>query len=144
MTDMPALSPELRDRMMREGRMFLKFGVVGAGLFFVDLALTLAIMNGGYSYLIGRAVGILVAMHCGFVINRLWAFKAMRDYSLFRQWIGYVAANGLGAVVSYSIGWILLQPGMIFQHIPALAAACGTASGMVINFTGSRILAFRR
>lgn len=144
MTDMPALSPELREKVMREGQMFLKFGVVGAGLFFVDLALTLLIMNAGYGYLIGRAVGILVAMHCGFVINRLWAFKTMREYSLLRQWIGYVAANGLGAIVSYTVGWILLQPGVIFQHIPALAAACGTASGMVINFTGSRILAFRR
>jgi putative flippase GtrA len=144
MTDTPILSPALREKVMREGQMFIKFGVVGAGLFLVDVSLTLLIMDAGFSYLVGRAVGILVAMHCGFVLNRLWAFKAMREYSLFRQWIGYVAANGMGAVVSYSVGWVLLQPGMIFQHIPFLAAACGTASGMVINFAGSRILAFRR
>ena len=142
MTDAPL--PSLRERLKHEGQMFFKFGMVGAALFLVDVSILLAGMGAGLSYLIARVISILVSMHAGFVINRMWAFKHMREYSLLRQWIGYVAANGLGAVVSYTIGWVLLQPGMIFQHIPALAAACGTATGMLINFTGSRILAFRR
>jgi putative flippase GtrA len=142
MTDAPA--PSLRARLMHEGRMFFKFGVVGAGLFLVDVSLLLIGMNAGLSYLIARVISILVSMHAGFAINRMWAFKHLREFSLLRQWIGYIAANGLGAVVSYTVGWVLLQPGMPFQHIPALAAACGTGTGMVINFTGSRLLAFRR
>lgn len=137
--------PLFRDHVVREGQMFFKFGVVGAIGFLIDVSLlTLGMRVFHQPYVVARVVSILVSMHFGFAINRMWAFRHLRSQSLTRQWLGYLAANSTGALVNYGVGLLLVQPGMIFAHIPQLAAAVGTGAGMFINFAGSRLLAFRK
>jgi putative flippase GtrA len=145
MTGTPApAAPPFRDRLLREGRMMFLFGVVGACAFVVDASLLKAGLALGLQYVVARTISILIAMHFGFALNRAWAFKGLRGQPLVQQWLGYLLANGTGALLNLGMSVFLSHPGAPFDRAPILAAAAGTIAGMFVNFTGSRLLAFRR
>ncbi len=60
-----------------------------------------------------------------------------------REWLRFVSANSLGAVINYGTfaGLIHLAPPPLDN--PYLATAAGVAVGLVFNFTMSRTLVFR-
>jgi putative flippase GtrA len=144
MTETPAPPiPALRDRLIREARMLIPFGVVGTCGFLLDATLLKIGLALGLSKAIARVFSILISMHFAFAMNRMWAFKALRGAPLVQQWLGYLVANSAGALLNYAVFLVLSHQGMLFEHAPILAVAAGSIAGMFVNFFGSRLLAFR-
>jgi putative flippase GtrA len=125
---------------------FLRFGIVGAGGFVVDeCILTLMLLFfGPYA---ARVVSIFCAMTFTWWGNRTLTFSehaAKGDAgAIAREWLKFVLANALGAVVNYGIYTLLVALAPSPFNNPLLATAIGVAVGLVFNFTLSRRFVFR-
>jgi putative flippase GtrA len=60
-----------------------------------------------------------------------------------REWMHYVAANSVGAIVNNGVYAILVLSVALFSKEPVLAVAVGSLAGLLFNFTASRALVFR-
>jgi len=76
-----------------------------------------------------------------FVLNRRFSFSAARGGSWVRQFLGFIAASSVGALVNYGTAMFVLSkaPGLR----PQVAALIGIAVGTALNFGASRYLVFR-
>jgi putative flippase GtrA len=131
---------------LRQSR-FLRFAVVGAAGFVVDESV-LALMHRvlGLDPFSARAISILAAMSFTWWGNRNLTFrehKAEGAAAIAREWLRFVAANSVGALVNYGSYALLVR----FAPPPAnnayLATAIGVAIGLLFNFTLSKRLVFR-
>jgi dolichol-phosphate mannosyltransferase len=116
-----------------------QFLLVGlSGLLINVLILTLLIRM-EVSEKLAVALAIAVSMMWNFGLNRRFSFSYARDQSIVRQFLGFVAACSIGAVVNYCITVGL------WNVIPykQLAAVCGVIAGTFFNFAASRFLIFR-
>ena len=112
------------------------FVFVGSIGFVVDSGTLWLLMNalnvGAYA---GRAVSFTLAASVTWVLNRALTYKDRdRSAPLARQWVSYMAASSLGAVVNYATfcALVLLLP-LAFRH-PIVAVAAGSVAGLVFNF----------
>ncbi len=117
----------------------VQFLVVGfSGLVVNLLALTLLLrlqMPGKLAV----ALAIVVSMFWNFGFNRRFSFSYARDHSIVRQFIGFVAACSVGAVVNYLVTMGLWEA---FRH-KQVSAFIGVLVGTGFNFTASRFVIFR-
>ena len=128
---------------MSLGAQFLRFGVVGAAGFLVDVGVLYALHYVGLDLYTARLVSFLVAATFTWVGNRLFTFTApaRRAASLGGEWAAYIAAMGLGGLVNYGTYALLITVLALFRAHPRLAVAVGTGAGLLINFvTARRIL----
>jgi putative flippase GtrA len=144
-------SPHRIDRgLVRE---FLQFGLVGIGGTLVDLGALWVAINGLHAgeYL-GRGISYLVAATFTWILNRRFTFRAAARGPLFKQWVGYLAVNASGAIVSLGVYGLIvaagphlgLIPKNWLPFLPYVADAIGGLCGMVFNFAGSKLLIFER
>jgi putative flippase GtrA len=84
-------------------RQFLSFAVVGVAGFIVDTIALYAALGLGLGLYGGRAVSFLVAATFTWAMNRRFTFPARDRERPARQWLKFLAANSLGAVVNYGL-----------------------------------------
>ena len=92
------------------------------------------------------AASIFVAMCFTWVGNRYLTFGARRAHGvrgMAEEWLRFVGANLLGAVVNYAVALALVHYGPGWLGNLYIAQACGVLAGLVFNYTLSRILVFR-
>ncbi|WP_446809408.1 GtrA family protein [Methylomonas sp. 2BW1-5-20] len=76
-------------------------------------------------------------------LNRRYTFGASHR-SIHREWLRYVLANTLGwAANNGAYLWMIFSIPMAYQH-PSLAVAVGSVAGMVLNFSASRLIVFKK
>lgn len=126
---------------------FLRFAAVGAAGFLADEG-TLALMRNaaGLDPFTGRAISILTAMTFTWWGNRTFTFSAQAAKGMsgaFREWLRFVAANSLGALVNYGTYAALLNLAPAPLDNPYLDTAIGVGVGLFFNFTLSKMLVFR-
>ena len=117
----------------------VQFLVVGLSGLVVNLtALTLLLRVLGPQKL-DVALAIALSMVWNFVLNRRFSFSYARGQAVVRQFIGFVAACSVGAVVNY---FVTLGLWGAFEHkqVPALI---GVLVGTGFNFAASRFVIFR-
>ena len=155
--DAPAVDPVVASVSSRQGALLslaaemLRFGTVGGLGLLWDVSTF---------YLVERALGFLVRPVASFVgatlaaylvaatmnwmLNRLWTFRGRSNRDgLFRQWLSFLGANGLGFSLNRSTVFFLAwYSPFCFAH-PVMALAAGSLSGMSANFILSRRLVFR-
>jgi len=85
------------------------------------------------------ATAIAVSICWNFVLNRRFSFSYARDRSMLSQFLGFVAACSVGAVVNYAV--TLKLWGMI--PYKQMAAVAGVVAGTAFNFVASRFVIFR-
>ncbi len=126
---------------------FIRFALVGAAGYVVDagfLAFDTNVLK--LNFEAGRACSIFVAMCCTWLGNRYLTFPERRARSLSgaaQEWLKFVGANLVGAVVNYSVYAILVRyAGHPFDN-KFVAQACGVLAGLIFNFTLSKTLVFR-
>jgi putative flippase GtrA len=123
---------------------FFRFGIVGTIGFIVDsAALTqFAIPILGLDRYSGRVVSFLIAATCTWALNRRFTFKPTVEHP-FRQWMRFLAANGVGFVANYSAyaAAVTLVP-LAKAHL-VLGVAAGAIAGLVFNFTINKLWVFR-
>lgn len=118
-----------------------QFLVVGAAGTLVNLVALTALLAAQLPLRVAIALAIVTAMTFNFVLNRRFSFSFARTGSWWRQYLRYVTASSLGALINYA-GTILT-----LAHVPDLrpqtAALVGIACGLAFNFVASRYLVFR-
>jgi len=126
---------------------FVRFALVGAGGYVVDTAvLALDTSYLGLDFAAGRAFSIFVAMCCTWLGNRYLTFPERRAHGLSgaaQEWLKFVGANLIGAVVNYAVSLLLVHYAPSPFGNKYVAQACGVLAGLVFNFTLSRMMVFK-
>jgi dolichol-phosphate mannosyltransferase len=117
---------------------FLTVGGLGT---VVNLALLTLFLRLGAGVQLAVASAIVLSMFFNFVLNRRFSFGESRKESWIRQFVGFMAACSLGALINYAV--TLLFMGKTFSLRPQLAALVGIVAATAFNFVASRYLVFR-
>ena len=147
--DAPATDPVVASLSAGQGRLlslaaeFLRFGTVGGLGLLWDVS-TLYVLRPFLGFTIATFASFLVAATMNWTLNRLWTFRGRGSQdSLFRQWLSFLGANGLGFVLNRSVVFGLAWSSPFCLAYPVVALAAGSLAGMTANFTLSRRLVFR-
>lgn len=128
--------------MTPHARPFLRFAGIGILGFGVDVAVLYAMLALGLDYISGRLISFAVAVTFTWRANRSFTFAESTSDHLFSEWLRFFAANLTGATINFltylAVMQILTAPGLA-----ALAVAAGSLSGLVFNYTASRLFVFR-
>lgn len=126
---------------------FLRFALVGAAGFLVnEAALWLALRVLGFNAYIGGIFSFVIAATFTWWGNRTLTFPERAAGSpggVVAEWMRFVAANGFGFVVNYSVYASLISLAPRPLNSPFLALAFGTIAGLLFNFTLSSKMVFR-
>lgn len=118
---------------------FLFVGALGTGINLLALTGLLAM---GTATRPAVAAAIFLSMCSNFVLNRRFSFSETRQGTSWpRQFIAFVAASSLGAVVNYATALFTLKH--VATLPPQAAALVGIAVGTGLNFVASRYLVFK-
>ncbi len=120
---------------------FARFGTVGAAGAVVDIATVYATMATLGLYAAGLAA-YFAAVTTTWALNRAWTF-AGRGGGLVRQWMLFVAANGVGFVLNRGTFTLLVLLVPVCARHPVIAILAGVGAGMFANFNLSRTVVFR-
>jgi putative flippase GtrA len=126
---------------------FIRFAMVGTIGYAVDTGM-LAWDTGalGLDFKTGRALSIFVAMGCTWAGNRYFTFRDHRARTLsgaLQEWLKFIGANGVGAVVNYGTSVLLVAYAAAPFNHRFVAQACGVLVGLIFNFTLSKKLVFK-
>ena len=116
-----------------------QFLVVGLSGLAVNLAVLTLLLRSSLTKEQSVAIAIMVSMGWNFLLNRRFSFSYARDRSIVSQFLGFVAACALGAVVNYVVTirlWALIP-------YKQMAALVGVLAGTSFNFVASRFVIFR-
>jgi putative flippase GtrA len=126
---------------MRELRgQFARFAVGGALGFLVDVAVLYLALAAGAGLVGGRVLSFLAAVGFTWTFNRRYTFAGSR--SAWREWWRYLLAMSAGMLVNFVAYRLALELLPIAWWRPALAVACGSAAGLLVNFAGARLFVF--
>lgn len=122
-------------------RRFVRFALVGAAGFLVDVAALYGAFAMGLGLYSGRVVSYLSAATFTWAVNRRFTFAARTPPS-FTEWLRFVLANTSGGMVNYLTYAALVTWGSGPLSHPAPAVACGSIAGLVVNYIASSRLVF--
>ena len=122
---------------------FLKFGLVGASGFLVDLAMfTCFNQLFGLGAELARGIAYWVASTWNWFFNRTFTFSEAEQDAYGSQWTKYL----LMCMVSFLPNWgtfaLLTRNSAFFEQYNELALVAGVGVGMVFNFLGARFIVF--
>jgi dolichol-phosphate mannosyltransferase len=120
----------------------VQFAVVGLSGVVVNLAIISALVALSVPDALAVAVGIAVSVITNFLLNRWFTFSYARNRPIGKQFVGFVLASATGAAVNFVVTLLASTrwPGLPIQ----VAALCGIAAGMVLNYLANQFLIFRR
>lgn len=120
------------------------FGLVGTIGFLVDITILYS-LAGLIGLFYGRVVSFLAAVFVTWLLNRRWTFKS-RNSGLrnCNEFVVYLALMFVGGLVNYGVYVYLVVAYKLVQQHPVMGVAVGSLMGMLINFSSSRFLLFRR
>ena len=140
----PSNGRETRGRYRIEQQL-VRFAAIGTLAFLVDAAtLYFALGVLGLDKYSGRVLSFLVAATFTWAMNRRFTFPEARDAPMARQWLEFLAANGVGGLVNYGVYALLVTYVDVVAAHPVLGVAAGSLAGMTFNFGASRGWVFRR
>lgn len=120
---------------------FLRFALVGATGFLVDIAALYASFALGAGLYTGRVISYLCAATFTWGVNRRFTFASEVPPSV-SEWLKFLVANAGGGLVNYATYAALVSWGTGFIGHPALAVACGSIAGLVVNYLASSRFVF--
>jgi putative flippase GtrA len=130
-------------QLRREALTALKFAAVGGLGFLTDISvLRLCLRFLQLSPFEGRAISLACAMQVTFLVNGLIVFRCLALRSCGRQWLAYMATNGLGNLINY-----LVFAGLVASRWPEVsrngwALVIGSVIAYVFNFACVRLMVF--
>ena len=127
---------------------FVRFGFIGGLGYFVNagvLAFNTYVLHLEFAPAIGLA--IFVSMCFTWIGNRYVTFRERRARGLgpmLQEWLKFMGANVLGAVVNYCAALALVHFASSPFSNKFVAQACGVLAGLVFNFTLSSKMVFKK
>jgi len=92
---------------------------------------------------IARAAAIAVAMTWNFWLNRSLTFSHARTRYVAHQYSLFCLGNGLGAILSWTVWYLLTTQVPFFAQHTLYAAVLGIGVSAISNFIMSKHVAFR-
>lgn len=116
---------------------FVCVGAIGLGvnLLCLTLLLTLAV-----DIKLAVPLSIAISMVSNFFLNRRFSFGDARGNHGFQQFVSFISACSVGALVNSAVTFFTLR----YLPQPQLAATCGVIAATGFNFVASRLLVFKR
>jgi putative flippase GtrA len=129
-------------------RQALRFAAVGVVGFGIDAGvLMLAMWLLGLNVYSARVVSFLVAVTSTWAMNRAFTFRHDASSclltSMLAEWLRFCAANAVGGLVNLGTYVWLLNSVSSVREFPVLGVAVGSLSGLLVNFTLSKLFVFR-
>ncbi|MDD5034634.1 MAG: GtrA family protein [Methylococcaceae bacterium] len=122
---------------------FWRFGLVGVGGLFVDMAVLYAVMWGlGLAAVSAKVFSFLAAATFTWWMNRQYTF-GRSGKSLLHEWASFLATNAFGGAVNFAVYTAMVTLSFPYAWMPALATAVGSVSGLLFNYTASRHIVFK-
>ena len=131
---------------MTLSKQFLSFSVIGAIGFAVDVGVLYLMKYLGLDLYSARVISFLTAASVTWLGNRMYTFKSQPggNKKLTGEWATYLLAMTQGGLANYVTYALLITYIPFFgQHI-WLAVACGTGTGLLINFFLARRVLFKQ
>jgi dolichol-phosphate mannosyltransferase len=123
----------------------IKFGLVGTSGMIIDLS-CVHISYGLFDipFRIARITGFVLAVTTNFFINRKLTFTQAKNKNIHRQYIEFFAICIVGFAVNWCFSVWLFENTSFFNQHYIIASFLGVVCGFIVNFTGSKILVFRK
>lgn len=120
---------------------FGQFAAVGLLGMVVNLAILSALVGVGVPEASAVAVAIAVSMVSNFLLNRRFTFGYARGGRVSTQFLGFVGACSIGALINYAVtlGVHSARPSWPVQ----VAAVIGIGAGTIFNYLTNQFLVFR-
>lgn len=119
----------------------IQFLAVGGSGVLVNLAALSVLLAIDTPVRVAIALAIAGSIVSNFLMNRRFTFSYARRESAIKQFVGFVGACFLGAMVNYSVALAVLDH---VTNVPQVAALLGIAAGTGINFLTNRLFVFKR
>ena len=123
--------------MSETARQLVRFCLVGGVGFCVDAAILCGLVAAGWSPWPSRVASYLGAATLTWSLNRTFTFRRRRRAG-HREWLAYVAMNGIGAAINYAVFALVLLLGP-FEGRLLTGVALGSLAGLAFNFSGCRL-----
>jgi dolichol-phosphate mannosyltransferase len=118
----------------------VKFGVVGASGYVVNLAVYSALLHAAdFHYLVAAVCSFLVAVANNYTWNRLWTFRHQRGHVGY-QGLRFLVVSTLALCANLCVLFVLVQ--LDVPKIPAQAIAIVLVTPL--NFVGNKLWSFGR
>lgn len=121
---------------------FRRFGTVGFIGFMVDASVVYGLRESLGLYGAGLA-SYFAAATTTWAFNRTWTFAGRSSGNAFRQWLLFLGANMIGAVLNRGAFFLLVWLVPLCAAYPVLAIVAGVAAGLSANFSMARRVVFR-
>lgn len=118
----------------------IKFGMVGASGFVVNLVIYKLALDGlGAHYIAAASIAFVVALTNNFLLNRHWTFNAREGHA------GFQAARFVTvSLTAFAFNLVVLKILVAgFDVDKVLAQALAVASATPLNFVGNKMWSFR-
>lgn len=128
-----------------EGLTALKFAAVGGLGFLTDISvLHVGLRALHLSPFQARAISLTCAMQVTFLVNGLLVFRCLSVERCGRQWLAYMAANGLGNLINYAVFAALVASRLPQVSRNGWALVISSVIAYGFNFTCTRLMVFGR
>jgi putative flippase GtrA len=118
----------------------VKFCVVGASGYVVNLAVYTVLLRGADLHYVAAAIGsFLVAVTNNYVWNRVWTFRHQRGH-VVHQGLRFLLVSALALGANLVVLHLLVSAGMGEVSAQAIAIVLVTP----VNFIGNKLWSFRR
>lgn len=130
---------------MKPTGQFLRFIIVGAAGFGVDVGVLYLARAQGLDLYTARLLSFIAAASFTWLGNRRFTFRTpdTEGRRLRSEWLTYLGAMGVGGLVNYGVYAALVTWVLLFHTHPWLAVAGGTGTGLLINFLLARQILYR-
>jgi dolichol-phosphate mannosyltransferase len=119
-----------------------QFVAVGASGLAVNLLVVTLLLQAGISAAASIAVAIVASVCTNFLLNRRFTFSHSRSGHMPTQFLSYVLAVSVGALINYAVAMLLLR--LLPQLRPQLASLVGIAAATVANFVALKFVVFKQ
>jgi len=118
----------------------VQFVMVGATGLAVNLALLTLFLALSVPMRVAVSLAIALSMVWNFVFNRRFSFAYAQDGAVFRQFVRFISACSVGALVNYGVTMLAYEVVRVVQ----LAAVIGVIAATGFNFVASRLYVFKQ
>lgn len=123
---------------------FSRYVAVGTIGFVVDAALLWMLMEWGLDAYLARGISFPVAVFTTWYLNRLWTFRDRPGSAIAKQLYRYFAIQSFGLILNLAVYAVTISLLGASQLNAMAGLAFGSALGLVANFSGMRILVFKK
>ena len=132
-------------KQFRVGIQAIKFAIVGAIGFVVDMAVvTVLFLAIQIDIRVCAIMGFLVALTANYFLNRAWTFKKTKKLPVLKGLIVFGTVCLSGLIVRLLMMEVMLRVEVFtFQNFELVVNMLGIIVGSVANFIGSKIFVFK-